>query len=177
MINRDLKTLLENYTSSYPEEEISRSRMLEFMEAHEDCFERSQKLGHFTGSAWIVNYNNSAFLLTLHKKLGKWLQCGGHADGDHNIARVAMREAHEESGLKCLDFVFPQIFDVDAHKIPDWNGIPGHWHFDVRFLIRQTKQTEEIIISDESLDLRWFTEVPEGSKELTRMFEKWKNLS
>ena len=182
MIHKDLRTLLNEYDPIYPEEKISKDMMLEFMDEHEDCFERSQPEGHFTGSAWIVNYDNSVFLLTLHKKLGKWLQCGGHADGDSDIIRVAEREAFEESGLKSLELVSPEIFDVgifdiDAHQIPDWNGTPAHWHLDVRFLLRQTDPNETIKISDESLDLKWFKEIPEGSGELTRMFEKWKNLS
>ncbi|MDR1010766.1 MAG: NUDIX domain-containing protein, partial [Opitutaceae bacterium] len=79
--------------------------MIRFVGEHEDCAERSLLIGHLTGSAWIVDAERRRVLLTHHRKLDKWLQPGGHADGELDLASVAMREAREESGLTKLRLV------------------------------------------------------------------------
>jgi 8-oxo-dGTP pyrophosphatase MutT (NUDIX family) len=125
-----------------------------FIEAHADCLLRSCVPGHLTGSAWIVAPDRSKTLLTHHRKLEKWLQLGGHADGDPDLAAVAVREAHEESGLTQLRLVSPEIFDLDRHWIPARKTDPAHWHFDLRFLI-EADPAEPVIVSHESKDLAW----------------------
>jgi hypothetical protein len=67
-----------------------------------------------------VNHDGTKFLLTLHKKMGFWLQLGGHADGDHNLARVSMKEACEESGLQHIELLSDEIFDIGIHLIPEY---------------------------------------------------------
>jgi 8-oxo-dGTP pyrophosphatase MutT (NUDIX family) len=93
-------------------------------------------------------------LLVHHRKLDKWLQPGGHADGDPDLLAVALREAREETGLTRLRAVSPEVFDVDRHWIPPRNDTPGHWHLDLRFLVEADPE-EELIVSDESHDLMW----------------------
>jgi 8-oxo-dGTP pyrophosphatase MutT (NUDIX family) len=90
----------------------------------------------------------------LHGKLGKWLQLGGHADGDPDLLAVALREAREESGLSRLSPVETRLFDVDRHWIPERAGVPGHWHFDLRFLL-EADPSEALAPSDESRGLSW----------------------
>src|SRR5690606_4276880 len=109
--------------------------------------------GHFTASAWLVDRTGSRTLLTHHRKLGRWLQPGGHADGDRDLARVALREAQEESGLHGLR-VEPAIFDLDRHWIPEHRGVPGHWHYDVRYVVR-AGDDEDFVVGEESLALAW----------------------
>jgi ADP-ribose pyrophosphatase YjhB (NUDIX family) len=92
--------------------------------------------------------------LTYHRKLGMWLQLGGHADGDLDLAAVAMREAEEESGLKRLRAVSTALFDVDRHLIPARKSEPEHWHYDLRFMI-EADPDERLVISAESNDLAW----------------------
>lgn len=128
--------------------------MIRFVEAHPDCAERSLTIGHLTGSAWIVDRERKRTLLTHHRKLGKWLQLGGHADGELNPLAVAMREAEEESGLKRLRVVSEEVFDVDRHLIPARKAEPDHWHYDIRFMI-EADPDEKLLISDESHDLAW----------------------
>jgi 8-oxo-dGTP pyrophosphatase MutT (NUDIX family) len=70
-----------------------------------------------------------------HKKLDRWMQLGGHADGDFDLLAVALREAKEESGLFTIEAVTGEVFDVDVHEIPAWKDVPAHFHFDVRFLL------------------------------------------
>jgi 8-oxo-dGTP pyrophosphatase MutT (NUDIX family) len=129
-------------------------RIIRFVEGHENCFERSLAAGHVTGSAWVVDQDRSHVLLTHHRKLDKWLQPGGHADGDPDVLRVALREVEEESGLSVVSPVSEAIFDVDAHCIPARGAEPEHVHYDVRFLI-EADRSRPLRISHESKDLAW----------------------
>lgn len=133
--------------------------MIRFVEAHENCAERSLLTGHLTGSAWIVDAARRRTLLTHHRKLDKWLQLGGHADGELDLASVAMREAEEESGLKSLRLARDEngaavIFDVDRHRIPARGAEPEHWHYDVRFVV-EADPDEPLVVTAESKDLAW----------------------
>ena len=115
-------------------------------------------------------------LLTHHRKLDRWLQLGGHADGDVDLGRVALREAEEESGLADLA-VEPEIFDLDRHWIPARAEVPGHWHYDVRFVVRATG-SEDFVVSAESHALAW-REIAEiaadanADESLRRMAMRW----
>ncbi|MBP6217984.1 MAG: NUDIX hydrolase [Oligoflexales bacterium] len=124
------------------------------------CFHADHYPGHFTASALVLNANLSSVVLTLHKKLKKWLPLGGHADGNFSLPDVALREAYEESGLQKLSFLDlfspPTLpFDVDIYEIPGRPSTPAHKHYDVSFLI--IAGDGELRVSDESDDLRWFS--------------------
>jgi 8-oxo-dGTP pyrophosphatase MutT (NUDIX family) len=97
------------------------------------CFQRSHRSGHITGSAWIVDRAGESALLIAHRKLGRRLQPGGHADGESDVFAVALREAQEETGLADLRPAGGDIYDVDVHRIPDRPGEPAHLHYDVRY--------------------------------------------
>lgn len=127
---------------------------IEFVEGNSDCLLRSCVPGHLTGSAWIVSPDRTRALLTHHLKLDKWLQLGGHADGNGDLLTVALQESIEESGLSRVRAVSPEIFDLDRHWIPDRKTDPGHFHYDLRFLIEADPQ-EPLVISNESKDLVW----------------------
>lgn len=129
-------------------------RIIHFVEQFEDCFERTQLSGHITASALIVNKQRTHTLLTHHHKLEKWLQLGGHSDGDPDPLNVAMREAEEESGLKDVVPVSNAIFDVDVHTIPARKNEPEHFHYDIRFLF-EADDVQTLFISEESKDLAW----------------------
>ena len=125
-----------------------------FVEAQAECLHRSCAPGHLTGSAWIVSPDRTRTLLTHHHKLDKWLQLGGHADGDGDLLAVARREAREESGLANVRAVSAAIFDVDRHWIPARKTESGHHHYDLRFMI-EADPREPLVISHESKDLAW----------------------
>lgn len=126
---------------------------IDFLDSHADVFERFHVPGHFTGSAWLVSADGARVLLTHHRKLGRWLQLGGHADGDADMMRVALREAEEESGLRDL-VVEPGIFDLDRHRIAARGDEPEHWHYDARYVVRATGD-EDFVVSEESHALAW----------------------
>lgn len=127
---------------------------IRFVAAQADCLLRSCAPGHLTGSAWIVSPDRRRTLLTHHRKLDKWLQLGGHADGDGDLRAVAQREAEEESGLAGVVPVGGEIFDVDRHWIPPRKDEAGHYHFDLRFRF-EADPAAPLVVSSESKDLAW----------------------
>jgi 8-oxo-dGTP pyrophosphatase MutT (NUDIX family) len=137
-------------------QERTRDRILAFVDEHpDDAHLRSCVPGHLTASALVLDASGERALLTFHAKLGKWLQLGGHCDGDANLAAVALREAVEESGIEDLA-IDPLPIDLDVHPIPARKGEPEHLHLDTRFLVHAPEGAVERL-SEESLDLRWFT--------------------
>jgi 8-oxo-dGTP pyrophosphatase MutT (NUDIX family) len=175
MNRKHLKFLLENYRTPFEEE---KSFLNDFIGLLDDplAFSRERDQGHFTGSAWIVNKDRTHALLTLHRKLDKWLQLGGHADSNDNLLEVALNEAREESGLASLRLVDRSIFDIDRHMIPERGDVPQHFHYDVRFLI-EAEINEPLSISSESKDLAWINfeyieELVGANSSILRMLEK-----
>ncbi len=146
-----------------------------FVAEHEDCFERSLSVGHITGSAWVVDPGREKVILTYHRRLNKWLQLGGHADGDSDILRVALREAREESGLESIRPLSDSVFDVDVHEIPARGAEPTHYHYDVRFLCEADADLP-LLVTPESKDLAWvrLDRISEFTSErsVLRMVEK-----
>lgn len=137
-----------------PGEALAVSQTIDFVRAHPDCLVRTCLPGHLTGSAWILSPDRTRTLLTHHRKLDKWLQLGGHADGDGDLLAVALREAREESGLTGLKVIEASVFDVDRHWIPGRGSEPGHWHHDLRFLL-EADPDEPLTVTSESKDLAW----------------------
>ena len=159
MKRQPLIQLLTEYQRRYPEDKNRVQRVQSFVERRPDCFERTCLEGHITASAWILSHDRKHFLLTHHRKLSRWLQLGGHADGDSRVDQVALREAQEESGMQ--NFVFYDEgsrripIDVDIHEIPARGKEPCHWHYDIRYCLVAGPE-QELVVSDESHDLRWF---------------------
>lgn len=180
-----LVDLVAQYTSSTPTEAAKTAQLHDFLTAvpgHE-AFGRElagtdPEWGHVTGSAWIVNEDNSRVVLVHHRKLGKWLQPGGHCDGETNPLDVAIREAQEETGLEVVP-VTAEIFDIDVHEIPEYWNTPAHNHYDVRFLLRATGSAAPVV-SHESHAVKWFSldEVLELTSEesVVRMVDKTRVL-
>ncbi len=180
MKRQPLIALLETYRARWTDERETCERYIDFVSRNADCFERSLQEGHVTGSAWIVNTAGSHVLLTHHRKLGQWFQLGGHADGETDVAKVAMQEAREESGLPELEFVSDDIFDIDIHLIPARKSDPEHYHYDVRFVMRSVG-SDVFEVSEESLDLAWvaLAKLTDYTTEesMLRMARKWRSRS
>jgi 8-oxo-dGTP pyrophosphatase MutT (NUDIX family) len=145
---------LRAYAPADERETAMRARLVAFVAAYPDAFERALAVGHVTASAWIVDPSRTRALLAHHRKLGKWLQLGGHADGDPDVRGTALREAREESGLTSLRFASDAIYDLDVHPIPARPGEPAHDHYDVRFAFEADPE-EPLTASAESHALAW----------------------
>lgn len=170
---------IQNYQSEFTEEQSFKLRFLDLLQ-HEDCFSRSMLTGHITASAWILNHEQNAVLLLHHAKLNKWLQPGGHADGDENVRHVAMKEAEEETGIEGFKFLENQFFDLDIHLIPARKEVQAHEHFDIRFMLIAPANAKPIA-NHESNSIEWvaFEELPTriGQEEsLLRMYAKTKKF-
>lgn len=171
-----LKADFDGYARRWPGEANGADTFARFLASHPDVFQREHVVGHFTGSAWLVSADGQRVLLTHHRKLNRWLQLGGHADGDHDLAQVALREAGEESGLHGLR-IEGRIFDLDRHRIPMRGDEPEHWHYDVRYIVRAGAE-ENFLVSEESHALAWraITDVAVDvalNDSLHRMARKW----
>ena len=173
----ELAGALAAYRRRWPGEAGTVDQFLALLDDVRDPFVRARLAGHFTGSAWVVSADGRRTLLTHHRKLDRWLQPGGHADGDRDLARVALREAQEETGVHGLHLEDGAIFDLDRHWIPERGAVPGHWHFDVRYVVRAGAD-ERFVVSEESHDLAWreidaIASDPASDASLRRMAGKW----
>jgi 8-oxo-dGTP pyrophosphatase MutT (NUDIX family) len=189
MHRRPLLDMLARYRAAFPAETDVVDRMCALIEAHRDCFERTCRPGHITGAAWILSADRRRCLLTHHRQLDRWLQMGGHADGQWHVDEVALREAREESGLTAFDFVPTggalMPLDVDVHQIPARYDHAGqlvedaHEHHDVRFLL-VAHDHQKVACSDESHEIAWFTpdeiEALTSEESVLRMLRKTLDL-
>lgn len=191
---------LRGYGTLWPAEAATVEQFTRFLCSDKDVFERRHAAGHCTGSAWLVSADGQRVLLMHHRKLDRWLQPGGHADGDTDLARVDLREAEEETGVPGLR-VEGGIFDIDRHRIarhvpvvhPGESaqppaaapGEPGpvraaeaeHWHYDVRYVVRAGAD-EHFTRNAESRALAWraVQDVADDDTlddSLRRMAHKW----
>lgn len=132
-----------------------RRQFLDHLDAYHDALEKSCGPGHITASGLIIDPTQQRVLLTLHPKVGRWLQTGGHCEiADESIGAAALREATEESGISGLTLLSATPIRLDAHDI-DCRKDGGTTHFDVQFAVIAPSDAVEVM-SDESDDLRWF---------------------
>lgn len=140
-----------------PTHEAHRQQILEFIDQHPDALHRSCEVGHLTGSAAVVDPSTRHVLLLFHAKVRRWLQPGGHADGDADLAHVALREAEEETSIDGLSVVRPAI-DLDVHRFEHAAGLePDHLHLDVRHLVVAPPGSEPTG-NHESEEMAWVAE-------------------
>ncbi len=150
----DAEAELRAYEPPDDEQHAARDRMIAFLEAHPDALWRSCTEGHLTGSALVVDAEAEHLLVLFHAKVRRWLQPGGHVDGDANLAGVALREAREETGIAGLRVVVPAI-DLDIHEFHA-AGERDHLHLDTRFVVLAPPGAV-VRGNHESEGLRWVT--------------------
>lgn len=175
-----LEKELDNYKPFDQVETEHLEKIKQFLKTAKNQFERSNLVGHITGSAFLLSEDLSKILLNHHKILNKWFGFGGHSDGDINTFNVAFRETFEESGISNIKAYTNKIFDVDVHFIPknEKKNEPEHFHCDIRFVFTTTET--EFNISNESLELKWFTlnefEKLNLDESRQRFLKKWKKI-
>jgi 8-oxo-dGTP pyrophosphatase MutT (NUDIX family) len=170
MTSPELITELITYGQKFPQESATVDRFIGFLTREPQAFLRETH-GHVTASIWILDPARSEVLLTHHKKFNQWIQLGGHADGEENVRRVALKEGFEESGISEITLLDENIFDIDIHDIESRCAV----HYDVRYIAVSNKR--DYVVSDESHDLRWVplssvALINSASKSLARMVEK-----
>ena len=181
VVDAQLRAQLADYARRQPAHAALADEFSTLLDDPENPFLRQRLAGHFTGSAWLVSADGQRVLLTHHRKLDRWLQLGGHADGERDLAQVALKEAEEESGLGGLVLEDGGLFDIDKHWIPARPDVPGHWHYDARYVVRALG-SEQFAVSEESLALAWreitdvanaMIDTPDGDDSLPRMAKRW----
>jgi 8-oxo-dGTP pyrophosphatase MutT (NUDIX family) len=146
--------VLAEWQTPDPAQDSLRHAVLSFLAARPDACERACAAGHITASALVLDHTGSRTLLTLHPRIGRWLQLGGHCeDTDSDIHAAALREATEESGIAGL-VIDAEMAALHVHPVTCSLGVPTR-HLDMQFLVR-APEGAEIVCSDESLDLRWW---------------------
>ncbi|WP_336208170.1 NUDIX hydrolase [Nonomuraea sp. LPB2021202275-12-8] len=166
-LHQDAVAVLTAWTAPTAGEDRLRSEFLEHLASHDDAMLRQCVPGHLTATTAVLSHDGARVLLTLHPKARMWLPMGGHCEpADSTLANVALREAVEESGIADLELL-PGPLAVDKHQV--WCHPPHSWHLDVEYAA-VAPAGAEAVISEESLDLRWFPigEIPEPSDEATR---------
>ncbi|MCW2514937.1 MAG: hydrolase [Mycobacterium sp.] len=153
-LHQSVVDTLSRWEPGDPAQDSLRHAVLAFVLARPDACQRACVPGHITASALVLDHTGTHTVLTLHPRLGRWVQLGGHCEeSDADIAAAALREAEEESGIRGLT-----IDDMPAalhvHALTCSLGAPTH-HLDVQFVVR-APEGAEIAITDESLDLRWW---------------------
>jgi 8-oxo-dGTP pyrophosphatase MutT (NUDIX family) len=157
--------LLTEWEAPNPGQDSLRQAVLAFLDARDDACRRECVPGHVTASALVLDDSGARVLLTLHPRLGRWVQLGGHCDDtDGDIVAAALREATEESGVADLR-IEPDLVAVHVHPVTCSLGVPTR-HLDLQF-VAHAPAGAQIAISDESVDLRWWPtdELPAGSDD------------
>ncbi|EHK83347.1 NUDIX hydrolase [Saccharomonospora azurea] len=168
-LHADATATLEAWKPADAAQESLRHGYLGFLAAREDACERSCAAGHLTASTVLLDASGRHILLTLHPRVGRWLQLGGHCEPeDTSLADAALREATEESGITGLS-LDPEPVHLDVHPVTCSLGVPTR-HFDVRFVARAPEGAQPVA-SDESDDLRWWPvhQLPPGTEDLTEL--------
>lgn len=179
MNKQDVLALLAAHVPFDDAEKVDLARIGSFVTDNEDFWQRSNRSGHVTASAWVLGNDYRHTLLTHHRKLERWLQLGGHIEDDADLLAAALREAREESGLTEIRPLSSRIFDIDVHLIPARGDEPAHYHYDVRFALLADHRAP-LVVSSESKALRWMPieQLPRLVDEasLLRMMDKTRHL-
>lgn len=166
-LHANARVLLQQWDHPERRQQELRAQYLTFLGEHPDAMVRACRIGHLTSSALLMDEDRTRVLLTLHPKVGRWLQLGGHNEpGDVSVREAARREAIEESGITDVE-ISRHPLRLDRHPVPCAGG-PSE-HLDVQFLA-WVPADAVAVMSEESDDLRWFDvgDLPQGLDDSVR---------
>lgn len=177
-----IKKEIENYIPVNEQEENDKKVILEYLNKNLDCLSRENKVAHFTTSIWTVNKEKTKTLMVYHNIYDSWSWIGGHADGEEDLASVAIRELKEETGVENAELVSEDIFSieiltVDGH-MKRGKYVPSHLHLNVTYLAEADEKQSLIVNAEENKGVKWFTleEALKASKETWMVDRIYKKL-
>ena len=152
---------IRNYIPFNEQEERDREQIIAFLENAEKPFSRENSFAHMTASAWIVNSKRDKVLMVYHNLYDSWSWTGGHADGDEDLAYVALKEVREETGVKSAkllsgEILSLEILTVDGHE-KRGAYVPSHLHLNVTYLFEADPDSPVFIKADENSAVGWRT--------------------
>lgn len=146
--------LLTHWQAPDADQDSVRHAVLAFLDSRPDSCQRACVPGHLTASALVLDHTGTRTLLTLHPRLGRWVQLGGHCEAtDDDIVSAALREATEESGIRGLR-IDPEPAAIHVHPVTCSLGVPTR-HLDIQFVV-EAPAGSRAVLSDESMDLQWW---------------------
>ena len=157
----DIRQAIENYIPFNEQEAADKTLILAFLAANPDAFYRSNRIAHMTASAWVVNPAQDKVLMVYHKIYDSWSWTGGHADGDEDLAAVALREVKEETGVRSARLLSDEIFSLESLTVDghEKNGayVSSHLHLNVSYLLEADDLDPLTVCEAENSGVRWFT--------------------
>lgn len=151
---------ITNYKPVNEQEEKDKKIILDYMQKNADYLTRENEVAHFTTSIWTVNKERTKTLMVYHNIYDSWSWIGGHADGEEDLASVALRELKEETGVEEASLVSEDIFSleiltVDGHE-KKGKYVSGHLHFNITYLAEANENQKLLINEGENKGVKWF---------------------
>ena len=156
----DIIESIENYRPYNEQEQKDKEVILNCLKTQEDIFLRENRLAHMTASAWVVNPEKTKVLMAYHNIYNSWSWLGGHADGEKDLLKVAVKEVREESGVKSLrpvseDIYSLEILTVDGHE-KRGEYVSSHLHYNITYLLEADEEEALLGKADENSGVAWF---------------------
>ena len=157
----DIRAAIEAYSPFNEQEDADKTLILDFLQKNPDAFYRTNRIAHMTASAWVVNPARNRVLMVYHNIYDSWSWTGGHADGEEDLAAVALRELREETGVRSARLLSEEIFSLESLTVDGHEKrgayVPSHLHLNVTYLLEADDQDPLTICEEENSGVRWFT--------------------
>ena len=157
----DIRAAIEAYSPFNEQEAADKTLILDYLQKNPDAFYRTNRIAHMTASAWVVNPARDRVLMVYHNIYDSWSWTGGHADGEEDLAAVALREVREETGVRSARLLSEEIFSLESLTVDghEKNGayVPSHLHLNVTYLLEADDSDPLTVCEAENSGVRWFT--------------------
>lgn len=150
---------IKRYVPCCEQEARDQEIMLAHLRGGKMPLSRENEVAHFTASGWIVNRDRTRLLMAYHNIYRSWSWTGGHADGESDLLAVALREAREETGVKDVLAVSPEIFSIETLVVEGHEKrgryVPCHLHMNVTYLLEADDTAPLTVKPDENSAVAW----------------------
>ena len=156
----DIRRAIRDYCPCNEQEARDRALILDFLGKNDDAFLRTNLVAHMTASAWVVNPARDRVLMVYHRIYDSWSWTGGHADGEEDLAAVALREVREETGVRSARLLSDEIFSLEVLTVDGHEKrgayVPSHLHLNVTYLVEADEHDPLTVCEEENSGVRWF---------------------